>query len=197
MVGTLPWLLLSQQPITHQPFVPCHDNIIAFEQTSQLQITQYEMLQMENPGIQHSLMQETKKLFRCHSYLVICKLRRQHARDIHWIVWRPKSRCLGATRQRAATCNALWGCCCHRCVRGCWLLLLLLLMVMSVKVMPVLSMRLCSIIICTCPALECSCLCQQELGHCCLGEGAIWEGERSSSLKISPWLLVQRPACWI
>ena len=46
MVGTLPWLLLSQQPVTHQPFTPCHDNIIAFEQTPQLQITQYDMLQI-------------------------------------------------------------------------------------------------------------------------------------------------------
>jgi len=116
MAGTLPWLLLSQQPVTHQPFTPCHDNTIAFEHTSQLQITQYDMLQMEHLRIQQRFMRETNKIFRCHSHLVICKLWRQHARDVHWIVWRPKSRCLGATRQRAATCNTLWCCCCHRCV---------------------------------------------------------------------------------
>ncbi len=101
---------------SHQPFTPCHDNTIAFEHTSQLQITQYDMLQMEHLRIQQRFMRETNKIFRCHSHLVICKLWRQHARDVHWIVWRPKSRCLGATRQRAATCNTLWCCCCHRCV---------------------------------------------------------------------------------
>lgn len=52
MVGMLLWLLLSQQPVTYQPIMPCHDNIIAFEQTSQLQVTQYDVLQLENFGVQ-------------------------------------------------------------------------------------------------------------------------------------------------